>query len=761
MPISNKHAPEILTTLCLVVFFLSTAAANTLPTGEDINGLAENARLTTDTFMQQSFKLRMQYEYSGRFLTEDDKENLHKLAKSAGDHLQAIAKNQHELKNKIEDYRGDDWEAKYGSTGLWRKLSSDLYKTALGKCEIDFYLALTAAQQQRNNILHKILTEVDSLDLPRLPAASQLLKAKVLALLAQTDPAYKPLAEKEHSMLMIRSDMRHSTALRISIERIKLLGPNNADDLDKLTETIAKSSCADDIELVLSLASLQRKFNRPEGLEKIVSLWPQTEDFLGSLILSDLSHRIAQQQSLQQISVFEAELAAQAAWKNETKDYETLLSRLASAEKFQTPLILYVTALAFADSSLTETVNLLIKASKLQQQKKSDRLEMSACKIAEQAAWLAYNLFAADLLDCRPALEAFENYSTIANGEIDEELEYLYSIVLDNCDRIEESKGLLAKIADRPAGHWRNRAKLDLIGQAIEQEQAGSRQQRSEVFEQLRELILNCRGQDKKSNKLRMEAITIYCQSLLELEKKDSAQNVLTILAEAETTRGANLNLFKAQALQQLGKLDESAEYLLRAIDSNNCEYINEAMSLLSEVVDTIDRFEKSGLSFRALKQLAQFCYDCLEGQAKQRAGLFLIEVSIFPTPPREKKLSGFEKLLNGIAKDGLSGDVDFIRCRARLLTEQLKFDRASRLWAQVAEMRKSESPTANQRSWKWWRAKFYELDCWAKRPQTQKTSVLHTIEVLENSFHDIPSLWAEKLNSLKHECRSNFSTGK
>jgi biopolymer transport protein ExbD len=30
-----------------------------------------------------------------------------------------------------------------------------------------------------------------------------------------------------------------------------------------------------------------------------------------------------------------------------------------------------------------------------------------------------------------------------------------------------------------------------------------------------------------------------------------------------------------------------------------------------------------------------------------------------------------------------------------------------------------------------------------------------------ENSFTDIPPLWAEKLNSLKHLCRSNLSTGK
>ena len=73
-----------------------------------------------------------------------------------------------------------------------------------------------------------------------------------------------------------------------------------------------------------------------EGFEKTVSLWPQTKDFIGSLILSDLSHQIEQQQSLQQISVFEAELAAQAAWKNKTEEHKVLLDRLSNIQKFQT-----------------------------------------------------------------------------------------------------------------------------------------------------------------------------------------------------------------------------------------------------------------------------------------------------------------------------------------------------------------------------------------------------------------------------------------
>ena len=756
MGTSDKYAHKILTTVCMVVFFFRAVGvlADTLPTAEDIEALAEDARLTAETFMQQSLKPRMGYEYSGKFLTKADEENLRNLAETASDSLQAIAKNQQQIKQQIEDYQGDDWDDKYGSTGLWRKLSAEMYTTNLSRCEIDFYLALTAEQPQKNKVLHNILAEVDSLELMRLPATSQLLKARTLALLAQTDPAYKSLAEKEYNMLMIRSDMRHLTALRISIERIKLLGPTKADNLDKLAETIAKSSCSDDMELVLTLACLQRSLNQSKALEKTVRLFPQTADAIGQLALSDLSHRLAHQQSLQQISVFEAELAVQAAWKNEVKDYERLLSHLAGIEKFQTPLILYVTALVYVDSSPIKAVNLLVEASKLQQQQKSDKLAVSAEEIAEQAAWFAYNLFAADSLDCPPVLEAFENYYTKAGKEIDEELEYLYSVVLDSCGQTLESQGVLERIADRPAGYWRNRAELDLIRKAIQQSDPLNRQYYI-LFWRLSNLIADCSEQDERDRQLRTEAVTVYCQLLLESKENRSAQKVLDILTEAETTRAPNLNVFKAKALQQLGRLDESAECLLSTIDPNSCEYTSEAMGLLSEVVDTIERFKKSDLSFMSnCKQLAQFCYDCLDGQQRRQAGLFLAEISIFAAAKEKDKLLAVEKLLSNLANDDV-GDVDLLRCRARLLTENGKFKEAAGLWAQIAEIRKSELPEASRRGWKWWRAKFYELYCWAKSPQTKKEEVLHTIEVLENTFTNIPPLWAEKLDFLKQQCRS------
>jgi hypothetical protein len=668
--------------ILLTAFFFSPASkasVDSAPNAEDVAQLAEKAKLIADTFMQESFRLRMQYEYSGKFPNESDKEQLGKLAKKAGDELQAVANKQVQLKQQIEDYQGDDWDTRYGVTGLWRKLSDDLYKTILRKYQIDFHVGLASSAAQRNRTLLNIVDEMESLDLPALPEACQLLKARIFTVLGHSDFAYKAMAAKELNALAARSDVRHSTLLRTTIERIKLADQVEPNQLQTIADELAQSNSADDIELVLSFACLARKLNQPEVFQKTVQLWPQTEDFLGQLALLELSAQSEQQelteQVLQQRSVFEAELATQAAWKDKPRKYKMLVNNLLSMERFQTPLILYVAAAASSESSPAQGVNLLIKASKFQHMQKSDTLTIDAHKIAEQAAQLAYSLVAQDSASCELALQAFENYAEIANEKIDEKLEYLYAIVLNDCGKAARSKALLQKIADRPAGRWRNKAKFELTASVIRQRQYENPEQKSRLLRQFGSLIA---------------------------ENKD-------------------------------------------------CADADEVLELLSEVIDEIERYETKANSFadtvQGYEKAARFCHDCLR---QRRSALLLAEVFVLTAGKDEERLSEAEKLLNTVDQDKDVNDVNLLRCRARLLTAQGEFDQAARLWVQAANMRKAESSPAKNRSWKWWRAKYYEIYCWSETPGTEKADVMHTIEVLENSFIDVPPLWAERLNSLK-----------
>jgi len=253
---SNKRTSRITAILYILIFFSPPVifSAEPIPTAADINALAEKAKLTVGLFMHESISLRIGFEYSGKFLSQGDKDKLYQLAKTTSDELQAIADSQRKSKSQIEDYEGNDWDEKFGQTGLWRKLSANLYTTNLNQCEIDFYAALCAEQPDANNALHDILARLKSLNQIHDTAYLQFLKARVLARLARTDPTHKPLAKRQFDELMERSDMKHTTVFKIEIARIKLLGLTGPNQLMKLADDIAKSNSTNDYELILSLA---------------------------------------------------------------------------------------------------------------------------------------------------------------------------------------------------------------------------------------------------------------------------------------------------------------------------------------------------------------------------------------------------------------------------------------------------------------------------------------------------------------------------
>ena len=99
---------------------------------------------------------------------------------------------------------------------------------------------------------------------------------------------------------------------------------------------------------------------------------------------------------------------------------------------------------------------------------------------------------------------------------------------------------------------------------------------------------------------------------------------------------------------------------------------------------------------------------------------------------------------------DKYKNSLDYLRCKARLFTEQGKFAEAGGLWAKVAGMEKRRSSTQSTRNAQWWRAKYYELYCFKEMPTTKGRDVVHGIEILENGFGEIPPFWAERLKSLK-----------
>jgi len=555
--------------------------------------------------------------------------------------------------------------------------------------------------------------------------------------------------------------MKQVTAFKIEIERIKFSADKTPGKLAQIAKNISQSNCGNDLELILSVALLQRSLKQRADFEASLRLFPQAQNCIGHLILAKFTDECLTVETIETLSLFEAELAAQAVWHSESENfnYQAFLDKLVSIEKFQSPLILYVSAVKSARAFPAQAVNLLIRASKSQQHKRSDILEPEPRTIAKQAVQLAYNLFAADHNDnCVITLNAFENYSRIACEEMDPELQYLYTVVLAQCGQTKKSKMLLQKIANTPASKWRNHARLDLISNTIEFYSDITQAQKNKLLEQLEELIADCKAEDKKDFQVKRQAIAIYCHLLLETADEKSAQNVLDTLALMETAKTAELNMLKAKALQYLQRLDESSECMLKAIKLDNCQYSLEAMELLAKIIDRIDQRQAQMPDFKShandYRQLAEFCYSCLQGQLKSQAGLYLAELEILMSDEENDRLKTVEELLKDIPQNYDPDNLDLLRCKARLLIRQSKFTEAVRLWANICEIRNSECRSKQKHSWEWFRAKFYELYCLSRCGQSPKGRIIHTIEVFENSGTEIPHLWTEKFAQLKQSCR-------
>ena len=380
-----------------------------------------------------------------------------------------------------------------------------------------------------------------------------------------------------------------------------------------------------------------------------------------------------------------------------------------------------------------------MKSSDLQLRKKEPLLDIDAPGTAEYTARLAYDSFTQKNIDCNLAITAFDNYARIASDKMGEEMQYLYGEILFDCGKTQEASEIFTKLSDVSKSIWRDKATLELLKMKINTDP-------EKILPQMRNFILNCSGQDEYKRALRLEAMDIYCRAILGSDINDSAAQVLNLLETAEKTPGLRYDLFKAQALRQLGRLEESARYMSKAIaeDSNSSAAL--AAQIASEIIDKIELWQKNADDFNELLRncdtLAEFANKSTNNIQTNLlfAETSILQGKIFPTTP--------------FSPD--ENDVTWLRVQARLLMAQEKFEQSAKIWAKIAELRRNETPIQTQKSWHWWQAKFYELDCLAKSPQADKQNIAHAIDVLCGSYPQIPAPWAEKLDILKQQCTAN-----
>ncbi len=670
---------------------LPAVAADSLPAVQDINDAAQKAKQTYDSFLTHTFAIRMQYEYSGRFLNPQDKDVLCKAAQQTSADLEQIANTQLAMKKIIESYQKDDWEALFGQTGLWRKLSADLTHTQTIKLEIDYRLARIEGK-----------------------TGSQ--------------------AEQRYLRQALRSDWAWCEAIKVSMEKIKCLGLSEPNELENIAGSLTKSECSDNPEMLLTLAILQNKY-APDKLKNTLSRHSQIAGILGKIILDYLTI----DPNLESLNPITVELVAVYARHTKAADYKNLLVAIAEDDRFKTPDTLAVAGVAVVETEPQKAVKFFMESSVLQFQKNETLLDIDADATAECAARIAYDNLTQNKIDCNLALSAFDNYARIASNKMTDDMQYHYGEILLYCGKTQQALEVFTKLTDGPKSIWNDKASLELLKIKTD---SGS----VDTLPELQNFILNSKGQDEQKRLLRLEAMDIYCRTILGSDINDSATQVLNLLDTAEKTPGLRYDLFKAQALRQLGRLEESAKYMSKAIigDSNSSAAL--AAQIASEIIDKIELWQKDTNDFNELLRncdtLAEFAH---KSANSRQTALLWVEVSTL-----EGK-RGQEPFLSSDENNTSS-----LRVQARLLIAQEKFEQSAKLWAKIAESKRNETSGQNDKSYGWWQAKFYELDCLAKSPQADKQNIAHAIDVLCGSYPQIPAPWAEKLDILKQHRAAN-----
>jgi len=737
-----------------------------LPSGDDISAQEKGSLRRFERFNRESIEPRLAWEYRDCFFDPKDAEKLSELAKQAGLDLEKIYLAQEVMRKRIEDYEGDDWERLYGQTGLWRKVCVDAQRTRLMKAQVDYYAALTAEPEKKRQILQDVI-DVCKLSEPAFRLTAGLLKARALGLMARGERVFKEKAIAELESILSAKDLTDEARFAAELEKIKTAQNPEAGQTEDLAGRFRRSKCADDFELNLKLAFLALRFSETGLLGHLIAGWPEAEGFVGSVILSRIAQRLAGRtagapdgENLSDITVFEVELAAGAAGEKQAEKHEEILSQLCKIERFQTPLLFYVTAETLSESAPVEAVEYYRLSALAQHKQKSKNLELEAVEIAEKGVQLAHRVYYERPAERQIALNMAGFYCALAGDGVDETIQYIYSCWLSDEGQSSKANELLEQIA-RGTGKYASQARLDLIVQALK-EDPNDLQLRYEMTKKLKSLIDSPDFQAEHDRTVKAEAVDLYCQFLLENDDKTSAQEVLRLIEGTEGMSIQRSHILRAAALKKLGRFWAAVNELLTAAKFDNCEYAIEGLDVLRAILGNRIDEDTSYMSdfmlyIDACDRLAEHCLVCAQPGWQVQAGLIRAEVAILC--PRKnlagednnENLDKAERILSKLSAPRLDTDIDtdidWLRCRARFLMAKNQFSDAARAWGQVRAANKSQT---GKKSWKWWRAKFYEIQCWSRVSDTTDTDVAHAVEVLQNSCTDIPPFWARKFQALK-----------
>ncbi len=778
----NRTCVSVMVCVLLMGLTVQSANGDAGVAAKEVRSLGDSAVSGATTFFGKSLTLRLAYEYAGRFLSAADKTQLHDLALGASQALGQIQEDQSRIKADIEAYEGDDWDRRYGVTGLWRKLHSDVAYTTLLKCRVDYYLAIASGQEQRQTILEDIISTLGKGNRDMPSRGLRLLTAQTLvALGSMTEPAgpTEPSGEVRASQILnglldeylaqaIAPDRIYFDAAML---RIALNRSATAEQLAELTLLLDRTSLADDLELNLRLVftcfslSLNPQYGE-EVLNRTVKKFGRAKNFLARTILDDMTRLLRENRftedergnNIRQKTPGEIALAVEYAMQKDCGGYGELFERLCEIPGTQRPLVLFAAAQAKADNADPAAVEYYLRAARAQQEQTDLALEMSAAEIAAIAARAGYRLWYDNEKHADTAQRALGVYCQMAGDQPNRQLQYLHAVLLRAVGRDADTINLLSRIG-RSQSPFAARARLDMI--VIELDKEGlTDQSRGQVKSRLAELIGSLDGSAGLDGSVKVSATKLYCRVLLEKPDVPSAEQVLRLIEKTPGMDTVSSAIFKAGALRCLGDYPAAARTLATVLPNDNCQAVGEALAVLEGVIVRIDGWQAKAENWedfiRHCRELAMYCLACAKDDTMFDVELIAAEL-LTMLPGDAAALEKARAIMADIMSREQFRSLDWIRCSARLLTARGDYHHAALIWDKVATANTAGKPVTNGKSWQWWRAKYYQLYCVSRLSGAQAEKIAHAVEVLTNSYGQVPTFWAGKLEAILRNDGSLF----
>lgn len=268
--------------------------------------------------------------------------------------------------------------------------------------------------------------------------------------------------------------------------------------------------------------------------------------------------------------------------------------------------------------------------------------------------------------------------------------------------------------------------------------------ERDQVEQQWMEWIQSIDRSTSKKAALRKEAAAGYVSYLFERPDKENVEKIVRFL-EREADKGEPvLGYLYVQALSLKADYGRAVEVLC-AIPAD-CR--NGAFDLYVLEAFAERREDYSGVSESMVKKRAEQIAACGDtaGQGRKRAQLIWAEMAARSSQLSPEEETRLERFLEE-QKD--SSDERVFRCRAFRRMQQGRWPQAVKEWQRIRSAFEPSDRTRKDRSWPWWRAKYYELYCSAQLSERSREDVRHAVRVLRALYAPPPPVWDERLREL------------